>query len=186
MQQMETFTTERLLLKLHTPQVFDTVFTTLSDGEIKSFLALSSEEELAKEKQRFADGAYAQFKNLRWFQLCDRITNEVLGSCGFHIWYKQHSRAEIGYNLKRDSDKQKGLMSEAVAFILDYGFSTMQLNRVEAFVGPDNIPSLKIMAKFGFEKEGYCKEHYCFNGVLDDSVLFALLRKNYNVNKIQK
>lgn len=182
--QIETFTTKRLLLKLHTPQVFETVFTTLCDDEINSFLGLENDEELAKEKQRFSDGAYAQFKNLRWFQLCDIDTKEVLGSCGFHIWYKQHNRAEIGYNLRRDTDKQKGLMSEAVAFVLDYGFTTMQLNRVEAFVGPDNIPSLKIMSKFGFEKEGYCKEHYCFNGVLDDSVLFALLKKNYKSHKI--
>lgn len=180
--QIETFTTERLVLKLHTPQVFEKVFTTSCDDEIKSFLGLENDEELAKEKQRFLDGAYAQFKNLRWFQLCDINTNGVLGSCGFHTWYKQHSRAEIGYNLRRDNDKQKGLMTEAVAFVLNYGFNTMQLNRIEAFVGPDNIPSLKIMAKFGFEKEGYCKEHYCFNGVLDDSVLFALLRKNYKAH----
>ena len=45
------------------------------------------EETIAKEKERFTKGAYSQHKNLVWFQLIEIATNEIIGSCGFHLWY---------------------------------------------------------------------------------------------------
>jgi ribosomal-protein-alanine N-acetyltransferase len=176
---IETYTTKHLQLKKLTPDIFADIFTNFNDDALALFLNLKTREAIAKERERYTKGVYSPYKNLVWFHLIETATNEIIGSCGFHTWYKDHSRAEIGYNIIEDANKQKGLMSEAVAFVLDYGFNTMQLNRVEAFVGPNNIPSLKIMSKFGFEKEGYCREHYCFDGVIDDSVLFALFKKNY-------
>ncbi len=176
---IETFFTERLQLRKLTSEIFAEIFANYTDEELAAFLNLKTPEAIINERERFGRGVYSLHRNIVGFQLIDKVTHEIIGSCGFHMWYKDHSRAEIGYYIMDDANKQKGLMSEAVAFVLDYGFSNMKLNRVEAFVGPANIPSLKIMSKFGFEKEGYCKEHYFVNGALDDSVLFALLKKNY-------
>jgi hypothetical protein len=39
--------------------------------------------------------------------------------------------------------KRKGLMTEAVSSIIDYGFNKLNLHRIEALVGSNNIPSLK-------------------------------------------
>lgn len=177
---IDTYNTERLLLRNFTSAVYEYLFTQCTDDEIQKEFGLTSTAELENEKQRFAEGYYANFKNINWFQLIDKTTGKIVGYCGFHIWYKKHSRAEIGYYLLSDEYKQKGLMTEAVSFVLNYGFNIMKLNRVEAFAEPNNIASIKTLTKFGFEKEGYCKEHYYENGVFDDSVLLALLRKNYN------
>ncbi len=68
-------------------------------------------------------------------------------------------------------------MKEAVKAIIDYGFENMNLRRIEAYVGPTNEASLKIMMHFNFQQEGYLKKHYVYDDVSEDSVVFALLRK---------
>jgi ribosomal-protein-alanine N-acetyltransferase len=55
----------------------------------------------------------------------------------------------------------------------------MNLNRIEALVSPKNIPSLKLITNMGFSQEGILKEHYNVDGILEDSLLFGLLKKNF-------
>ena len=55
----------------------------------------------------------------------------------------------------------------------------MGLNRIEAFVGPGNDPSLRIMERLGFSKEGLLREHYHKNNHTEDSVAYSLLKREY-------
>ena len=96
-----------------------------------------------------------------------------------HVWYLDHNRAEIGYALTDNPEKSKGLMTEAMNSILKYGFEEMKLHRIEAFIGPENIPSLKLVAKFNFKKEGVLRQHYFKNDKMEDSAVFALLKDEY-------
>ncbi|MND70827.1 putative ribosomal N-acetyltransferase YdaF [compost metagenome] len=70
-------------------------------------------------------------------------------------------------------------MTEALKPIIQYGFETMKLNRIEAFLSPDNIPSLKLVQKFGFTKEGHLREHYNKDNKLEDSAVYSLLKSEY-------
>ena len=176
--EIQTFYTERLLLKLLTPQVYTHYFTQCSDEDAKAFFQIDGTT-LQKEKYRFEQGVYAEFRNIHNFQMLSRNTGEIVGNCGFYLYNKQHSRAEIGYYMVDDRFKQKGYMTETVQFVLNYGFDVLKLNRVEAFIGENNVPSLKILLKFGFEKEGLCKGHYFINDVFENSVLYGLLKDDY-------
>ena len=64
--------------------------------------------------------------------------------------------------------------------VLRYGFDMMNLHRIEAFIDPQNLPSNKLAVKFGFTKEGQMREHFCRNGVFEDSVVYALLQEEWN------
>lgn len=68
-------------------------------------------------------------------------------------------------------------MSRIVPVVIDYGYTQMKLHRIEAFVEPSNTQSIRLLEKFQFEKEGYCKEHYYYEGKYDDSVMYALIKK---------
>ena len=92
-----------------------------------------------------------------------------------------HERAEIGYGLFGDEYKRQGLMSEAILPIIEYGFIEMKLNRIEAFIGPENIASIKLINKLNFVKEGQLREHYCENNRVEDSIVYSLLRKEYEI-----
>ena len=86
------------------------------------------------------------------------------------------------YVLNDDENKRNGFISEAMSPILKYGFEVMKLNRIEAFVGPDNIASQKIMKKFGFIYEGNLRKHYCKEGEYQDSNAYALLKDEFVIN----
>lgn len=176
----EILITERLKLRKLTPDVFTYVFENFSDTEIKIFFGINSDLDLKLEKEKYEKGISTFNKTFLYFQLIDKITDSIIGWCGFHTWYLGHNRAELGYTLTDDDCKKKGLMTEALMSITDYGFRKMDLNRIEAFIEPDNVPSLKLLKNLNFKQEGYLKEHYYKNNKMEDSLLFSLLKKEYD------
>lgn len=175
-----TLPTERLLLREMKPQVYHHVFANYTDEELKSFFGLHTDEELEQKKGMYNNGMTMFNKSFVYFQLLKKDTNENIGWCGYHTYYTQHARAELGYVLTAESERAKGYMKEALPQIIKYGFENMNLHRIEAFVGPTNTPSLRLIEQLGFRKEGHLKEHYFKNGIAEDSVLFGLLRSEYD------
>jgi len=74
-------------------------------------------------------------------------------------------------------------MQEALVALLNYGFSELNLNRVKADIDPRNMASAKSLERIGFSKEGHLRESCVVNGVLTDSVLYGLLRREWKVGK---
>ncbi len=101
---------------------------------------------------------------------------QLIGTIGFHQIDKQHYRAEIGYMLLPQF-WNKGLMSEAIQQVLDYGFNTMKLHSIQANIDPNNKVSAAILKKYNFVSEAYFKENFFFNGKFMDSEIFSLLNK---------
>lgn len=174
-----TIETERLLLKAFTPEVYQYAFTTLDDTGIKELFGHSNDGELATERERFEKGMVTFNKSFLFFQLRDKYTHRFIGWCGYHTWYYTHYRAELFYMINTDTDRRKGLITEALQAVLDYGFTDMNLVRVEAFAAADNEASLATLQKFGFKQEGVFRKHYHYNGENTDSVAFGLLKEEF-------
>lgn len=177
--EFEVLNTERLLLRKITPEGIKYLFQNYSEEEVKRQLGLSTENELIKEREKSIGGYTTYDRSILQFKLILKDTEEVIGSCGFHNWYFAHRKAELGYAISKEEHKMKGYMSEAVNEIIEYGFASMNLNRIEACVGPDNLASLSLIKKFGFVKEGYLRQHYISDGHIYDSVVFSLLKEEY-------
>ncbi len=175
----ENIETERLILRKLTPAIYRQIFDTLPDAEIMNVLGLADAEALEKEKQKYRSGLSTYNRTFVNFQILDKASRQILGACGFHTWYTEHARAEIGYALNNEETKAKGIMSEAMKAVVHYGFAHMGLNRIEAFIGPGNIPSLKLVSKFGFTQEGRLRSHYFKKGIIEDSLVFGLLKEEY-------
>ena len=167
--------TDRLILRAITPEVYHYIFR-LDDAEVMAFFGCSTSDELELERARLNKGLNTFNKTFLYFQLIEKTTNKIIGWCGFHTWYTDHDRAELGYGLNQDRFKQKGFMSEAIPPILEYGFTEMKLHRIEAFTSPTNTPSIKLLNTNHFQPEGLMKEHYLKDGVYEDSAIYALLK----------
>ena len=172
----ETLPTERMYLRKVTAEVYRYVFENYDEAALQAFFGNITAAELARERSKNLQGLEMFGKSFLGFQLLARDTGKVLGSCGFHTWYVEHQRAEIGYALLEEGSKGKGLMTEALRVILPYGFEQMGLHRIEAFLSLENTPSLRLVQKFGFQQEGILREHYYKNGRIEDSAVFGLLR----------
>lgn len=68
-----------------------------------------------------------------------------------------------------------GYMSAAVRALLVYAFGALRLHRVEAACIPSNTPSIGLLEKCGFTREGYARRYLCINGVWHDHLLYARL-----------
>jgi len=86
--------------------------------------------------------------------------------------------ANIGYDLL-PAYRRQGIMTEALTEVLLYGFETIGLNRVEAFVDPRNIASIQLLQKLGFRQDGILKERTHFRGRFRDDVCFSLLAREW-------
>lgn len=72
----------------------------------------------------------------------------------------------------------KGHMTAAVAALLPFAHGTLGLRRIEAACLPDNVPSIRLLERVGFRREGYAREYLCINGAWRDHLLFARLNSD--------
>jgi ribosomal-protein-alanine N-acetyltransferase len=72
----------------------------------------------------------------------------------------------------------KGFMTAAVSAVASFAFDTLQLNRIEAACLPDNTPSMCLLEKVGFSREGYARNYLCINGRWQDHNLYGLIRSD--------
>jgi [ribosomal protein S5]-alanine N-acetyltransferase len=66
-------------------------------------------------------------------------------------------------------------MTRAVAAVVRFGFGAMRLHRIEAACIPDNLPSMALLTRNGFRREGLARGYLKINDAWRDHVLFALL-----------
>lgn len=109
-----------------------------------------------------------------------KSTNEMIGYIGFWRLLKEHCRGEIGYAMKKTHWCQ-GYMAEAFPPVLKFAFEQLNLHSIEANANPGNERSLKLLEGYGFQKEGYRREDYLFNGKFEDTICYGLLEKDLKI-----
>lgn len=171
--------TKRLKLTGFSPQDMTHIFENNSKDEIKKILGHRTEEDYQKAEFKFKNGFASYNRSFILFLLSEMTSNNIIGQCGFHNWNEEHKRAELGYHLSVDLYKGKGFMTEAVDVTIDYGFKKLKLHRIEALVGSNNTPSLKIIENHHFTKEGLLRQHYLVGDKFEDSVVYSLLYNEY-------
>lgn len=86
--------------------------------------------------------------------------------------------AAIGYTLI-NTYWGKGYGSEVAEALSKIAFTKLKLNRIEAFIEPRNIRSIRVIRKAGFWKEGYVREYARVNGQWRDSTRYALTKSEW-------
>lgn len=170
--------TERLIIRIETAEEYKHLFESLSDAELKDQFNLT-DDALEIQKGKVKGGMTTYRMSFRIFHLIEKVSRKIIGDFAFHNWFAMHSRAELGYAMKSDEYKNKGYLKEALKVIIPYGFEEMKLNRMEAIIGQQNIASQKAVLGIGFTHEALLKEHYCDNGIIEDSLLYRLLLSEY-------
>lgn len=175
--------TKRLKILVYSSDHIATLLKEKTQQQFVDLMGLTTEEEYRKYQKRYNGGN--DYLDFRIFILHDALSGGVVGSFSFHVWVPQHRRAEIGYRILPAFQNQ-GLAREAIQAVVDHGFEDMNLNRIEAFVAPENRYSQKVIESQHFRREGLMREHYFYEGTFDDSICYALLRSEYDQHKKTK
>lgn len=103
----------------------------------------------------------------------------LLGAVGLYDFNYRHQRAT--WKTLRIPKKYQGLglAFEASKMLIDYGFNTLNLNKITSDVFPHNESIIKLLAKMGFKEEGRLKQHYFHQGEFKDVLIFSLTREEY-------
>lgn len=83
--------------------------------------------------------------------------------------------ASVGYWMG-ESFAGHGHMGRALGLLLPHLFDNHGLHRIEAACIPDNLASIAVLRRQGFQMEGTARRYLCINGQWEDHLLFALLR----------
>lgn len=97
----------------------------------------------------------------------------VIGAVGLGLSLR-HRRAELGYWLGLPYWNQ-GYTTEAAGALVNFGFETLALNRIEAGHYPGNLASGRVMQKLGMQQEGILRQHTRRFGKFEDRVVHGLL-----------
>ena len=107
-----------------------------------------------------------------------KAEKRIIGTIGFMWIQPENNAAEVGYSLSRMYWNQ-GIMTEALSKLLEYGFRTLNLNRIEAQHETDNSASGAVMRHCGMRQEGVLRSRIINKGKYVDMVLYAVLRREY-------
>jgi methionyl-tRNA formyltransferase/RimJ/RimL family protein N-acetyltransferase len=111
------------------------------------------------------------------FIIEDLVTDRAIGSCQLFNINSIHRSAELQIRIGLDAYQGKGLGTEAVRLLCQFGFLDLNLHRIYLHVFSSNKRAIRSYEKCGFEREGILKESAFIDGHWVDMYLMALLRK---------
>ena len=153
----------RLLLRQFVESDIENVFKGLSHPDIIKHYGISFDSlESTKEQMNWFADLEKEGTGM-WFAVCSLDNKTFYGAGGLNDLSKEHKKAEIGFWLLTPF-WGKGIMTEAMPLICNYGFDKLGLHRIEGFVESDNTNCKNAMAKLDFQHEGTMKDCEIKNG----------------------
>lgn len=124
-------------------------------GDVKGFtmydgVLAETDVEAAAVLQRI-DEDYGRGEAVHWGICAAGSPGRVVGTCGYYRGLIGDV-GEIGYVLGEDSRGQ-GFMTESVRLVVDFGFDVMKLAKVVAFTNAENLSSVAVLRRCGFEED---------------------------------
>lgn len=104
--------------------------------------------------------------------------NNIVGVAEMFDYSQDVNMITIGYRLN-DSFWGKGIATKTVKAMTDYLLNDIGINRIQAFVMPENIKSQNVLQRNGFVKEGLIRQGYVWKGKgVVDLISYSLLKSD--------
>lgn len=178
--QFPNIETERLILESFKIQDAEDLFKMRSDDRVTKYLDRDNHKTVEESEtmiQRIIH-SYEDKTGINWI-IREKTLFEAAGYIGYWNIVRENVRAEIGYVLKPEY-WGKGIMSEALVRIIDFGFNDFSLHSIMGNVNPQNKRSIRLLERHGFKKEAHFREDYLYNGKYLDSEIYCLLETDFD------
>jgi RimJ/RimL family protein N-acetyltransferase len=110
------------------------------------------------------------------------IRDELCGGIGLQV-ERIHNHADLGYWIGVPY-WGRGYATEAAAALVQYGFETLNLHRIQASVFAGNHASARVLLKIGMCLEGRLREHVCKWETFYDLESYGILRSDWTRQNI--
>ncbi|MFI9103169.1 GNAT family N-acetyltransferase [Streptomyces fildesensis] len=119
------------------------------------------------------------------FVICLRDTDEIVGGININnIVRSTIQSGTLGYRAYA-STTGRGYMTEGLTLVIQFAFGTLELHRLEANIQPENTPSLNLVERLGFRREGYSADFQFINGAWRDHERWAITTEMARAESVQ-
>lgn len=113
------------------------------------------------------------------FAIIESQNNKHIGNIKIGPINPQYSYADVSYFIGEVEYWGKGIATEAIALVTNFGFTFLNLNRIQAGAFGKNYGSIKALQKAGFVIEGCLREQLKTNDSIDDHIYLGILNKEW-------
>lgn len=162
-------------------------FAYYSNPEVSKFILCHIPQDLEDARRELIFWRNVYYRNDGiYFAIAIKETNQMIGSIGLTTYNSYQSRIELSYDLSQKYWRH-GIMQAAIKKIIKFAFGDFNkklhqngINRIEAFVSTENIPSRNLLLKCGFTLEGILRQHRFHKGKFVDVYSFSILKSDLN------
>ena len=147
----------------------------VNDREIADLVGFSSPVSKAMSEKWFEDEVVKEHgKREYFFSICELGSSDAIGQCGFHH-IQAGVRADVAIFLLPERCG-RGLGTDAMNALVDFGFGELGLERIGLHVSPKNERAIGSYVKSGFSHEGRLRAFRLRRGELVDDLVMSILR----------
>ena len=108
------------------------------------------------------------------FVIADPHDRTFIGACALNGLFRDQVYANLGYWV-RASRTRRGFATAASRLLIDFGFNTLKLKRIEIVIAAGNGPSVRVAEKLGAVKEGVLRNRLVTAYGVSDAVMYSLV-----------
>lgn len=115
-------------------------------------------------------------KQLR-LAICQDQDFPAIGLIDLFEFDPKNNRAGVGIVIQKGENRNQNIGSEALELLMKYAFHNLNLHQLYANISVENVASIALFTKFGFEKIGIKKDWILLNNHYQDEAMFQLINK---------
>lgn len=174
MQSFPEIKTERLFLRKIAVTDWDEILYLRSDQTINKFIERPEHRRTKNEADALKHiiEINEEMENKQSVSWGITLNNkpQLIGTICLWNFSSDNKIAELGYNLN-PTFQGKGIMSEALKHVVDFGFNELNFDLIEAYTHVQNEPSKKLLEKNGFHLAEQRKdEDNLFNVIFERNI----------------
>ena len=113
------------------------------------------------------------------FGIALKKDDRLIGNTALHAVHTKDRNAGFGILIGDKTEWDRGYGTEATALMVEYGFRTLNLNRIWLHVYEYNARGRRAYEKVGFRVEGTLRKHCFRDGRYWDVIVMGLLREEW-------
>jgi len=131
-----------------------------------------------EDSSRFIQSALEQFAKQQSPTCIILWQEKIIGNIGYHPINWDNKSGSLGYWLAK-AYTEKGIITKACKVFIDYGFTTLKLNKVIISAAEDNHKSRAVPERLGFKKEGITRDAEWLYDHFVNHVNYSLLQREW-------
>jgi RimJ/RimL family protein N-acetyltransferase len=172
-----------VILKPPERQYIDNFLKWMNDKEITQYLKIF--RPLTREMEEEWFESLKKHENFFLFSIfipTETDKDRIIGNCSIDVDWKNRV-GTCGIVIGEKDCLGKGFGTESMKLLIEYGFNTLNLNRIELDTYEFNVRAFKSYKKAGFIEEGRKRKAVYVNGKYHDRIILSILRHEWQEKK---